>query len=373
MLSNVNALLIAWAVSLIIVVGGVLTLEASYEPAPATEAVAEALTTASNTPAPNDTTSYTDTPVEQPLDQLNETDALSSDEVRGLPAPGEQVTPARRLPIQRLNREIPAVALPELLEQSPQGLLPKISEDGRKPYDVYAASAPITDIPARIALMVTDLGLKSRITQNAVAELPSDIGLAFSPYSRDLNNWGERARRDGHEVFLSIPMEPVNYPQNDPGSLTLLTSHSQRESTNILKQSLGRMTGYVGILNHMGSRFTAASDSLRPILDEVNRRGLMFVDSRTTPYSRAATMARAIGLPVALNNGYIDSDLSSELIAEELKKLEQRAQTQGAAMGMARPYPVSISAIKVWVATLEERGFVLVPVTSIANRQAIPR
>ncbi|MEX0299513.1 MAG: divergent polysaccharide deacetylase family protein [Kordiimonas sp.] len=188
-----------------------------------------------------------------------------------------------------------------------------------------------------------------------------------------MNRWGERSRRDGHEVFLSIPMEPVNYPQNDPGALTLLTSHSQRESTNILRQSLGRMTGYVGVLNHMGSRFTAASDSLRPILDEINRRGLMFVDSRTTPYSRAAAMGRAMGLPVALNNGYIDKELAPDLIAEELKKLEVRAQTQGAAMGMARPYPVSINAIKVWVATLEERGFVLVPVTSIANRQAIPR
>lgn len=370
MLSNVNALLIAWAVSLIIVVGGVLTLEASYEPAPATEA--DTVDHAATSDA-NSYTAASDSPLEQPLSHQGNTDLLTNNDVTGLPAPGEKIAPTQRLTLQRIDREIPAVALPELLEQSPQGPLPKISEDGRKAYDVYAASAPVTNIPARIALMVTDLGLKSRITQNALAELPSDIGLAFSPYSRDLGNWGERARRDGHEVFLSIPMEPVNYPQNDPGSLTLLTSHSQRESTNILKQSLGRMTGYVGVLNHMGSRFTAASDSLRPILDEINRRGLMFVDSRTTPYSRAATMARAIGLPVALNNGYIDTDLSPALIGEELKKLEQRAQTQGAAMGMARPYPVSISALKVWVATLEERGFVLVPVTSIANMQAIPR
>ncbi len=369
MLSNVNALLIAWAVSLIIVVGGVLTLEATYTPASPIEANGQA--SASNQTA--NTTGDTNTSVQQPFDQAGNTTAQTNNSTTGLPAPGEAIAPTQRLTLDSVAREIPAVALAELLEESDQGPLPKISEDGRKPFDAYAASAPLTNIPSRIALMVTDLGLKSRITQNAIAELPSDVGLAFSPYSRDLNSWGERSRRDGHEVFLSIPMEPVNYPQNDPGSLTLLTSHSQRESTNILKQSLGRMTGYVGVLNHMGSRFTAAADSMRPILDEINRRGLMFVDSRTTPYSRAAAMGRAIGMPIALNNGYIDSDLAPDLIAEELKKLEVRAQTQGAAMGMARPYPVSINAIKVWVATLEERGFVLVPVTSIANRQAIPR
>lgn len=372
MLSNVNALFIAWAVSLIVVVGGVLTLDAVHTPE---EPTSSAENTSNSNNQTNDafgTTQTREVPAENPLDPLD--DPLQNNgETVGLPAPGEQTGPAQRISIRRVQRVIPPVALPDLLEQSPQGPLPKVAEDGRRSFEIYAASAPETDATARIALMVTDLGLKSRITQNAVAELPSDIGLAFSPYARDLNSWGERARRDGHEVFLSIPMEPVNYPQNDPGSLTLLTSHSQRESTNILKSSLGRMTGYVGVLNHMGSRFTAASDSLRPILDEVNRRGLMFVDSRTTPYSRAATMAKAIGLPTAINNGYIDKELSPDLIDEELKKLELRAKTQGAAMGMARPYPISISAIKVWVATLEERGFVLVPVTSIADMQALPR
>lgn len=371
MLSNVNALFIAWAVSLIVVVGGVLTLDAMHTPGtPATEAPIDSQ---ADTGDQQVTSQETAPQTEDGARSVETNDQSRNTEISGLAAPGEQTTPAQRLRIERTVREIPAVALPELLEQSNQGPLPKVAEDGRTPFNVYSAPAPTTNATARIALMVTDLGLKSRITQNAIAELPSDIALAFSPYSRDLNSWGERARRDGHEIFLSIPMEPVNYPQNDPGSLTLLTSHSQRESTNILKSSLGRMTGYVGVLNHMGSRFTAASDSLRPILDEINRRGLMFVDSRTTTYSRAAAMAKAIGLPVALNNGYIDKELSPDLIAEELKKLEQRAKTQGSAMGMARPYPVSINAIKVWVATLEERGFAIVPVTSIANMQALPR
>ncbi|MEX0299512.1 MAG: hypothetical protein AB3N28_10605 [Kordiimonas sp.] len=172
MLSNVNALLIAWAVSLIIVVGGVLTLEATYTPAPPAE-VTEQTSSAPQATANTDTAS--DTYAAAPSSNQ------AGNAVTGLPAPGEVTTPTQRLSVDTVTREIPAVAIPELLEQSDQGPLPKISEDGRKPFDAYAASAPLTNIPSRIALMVTDLGLKSRTTQNALAELPRDIGLAFSP------------------------------------------------------------------------------------------------------------------------------------------------------------------------------------------------
>lgn len=367
MLSNVNALLIAWAISLIVVVGGVLTLEAVHDPNAPTEQTAE-------TPAAEAEKAADEPAGETPSNAGQKAPAEAAtapDDVSGMPAPGQQQT-GSQLDIDA-QRIIPAVALPELLEQSPQGPLPKISEDGRKPFEVYAAPRPTTPAAARIALMVTDLGLRRPNTKRALAELPTNVAFAFSPYTSELNSWGEQSRRAGHEVFLTLPMEPVNYPQNDPGPFTLLTSYSTRENINILKTSLGKLTGYVGVVNYMGSRFTAASDSIRPVLEELNRRGLMFVDSRTTRYSRAAAMAKAIGLPVAINNGYIDEDLSRTKISDQLEKLEQRAKVQGTAMGLARPYPVTIEVIKVWTATLEERGFALVPVTSIANMQPIPR
>ncbi|MBV1901034.1 MAG: divergent polysaccharide deacetylase family protein [Kordiimonadaceae bacterium] len=375
MLANVNALMIAWATSLILTVGGVLLLEATYSPA-ANHGDHAAAENADET-APD-----TDSHTAQPEAQSNDTHTPTADPITGRPAPGQptdhkaDTDPSGTSTVVAIEapRIIPAIALPDLLEQSPQGALPKIAQDGRTAFTVYAAPTPknIGKKP-RIALMVTDLGMRSRITRRALAELPNDVSLAFSPYSPNLNGWGEQARRAGFEVFLTVPMEPVNYPQNDPGPLTLLTELSRRDNTNILRATMQKLTGYVGVVNHMGSRFTAASDSIKPVLEEIHKRGLMFVDSRTTPYSRAATMARAIGLPVAINNGYIDEDLAQGEIAAELTKLEQRARTQGAAMGLARPYPVTLNAIKVWAAALKDRDFVLVPATSIANLQAIPR
>lgn len=366
--SNMNNLLIAWAFSLIFVVGGTLLLEATYTPG-GTEAEASNLTADTDQAAMNEESPATEN------DEGTDEDGSSS-ESAPLPAPGQAAPaqdPAQPSASFSIPESIPVEALADLFEQSKYGPLPIIAEDGRKSSDIYAAPRQLGTTTGRIAILVTDLGKKARNTKRAVDELPANVSLAFSVYGSGLHEWGQKARRAGHEVFLAVPMEPINYEQNDPGPLTLLTTQSTRVKINLLRSSLGKFSGYVGVTNFMGSRFTAASDSIRPILDELKRRGLMFVDNRDSKYSLAASMAQGINMPWAVNNRYIDDDLDAASIAGQLAELEKRARAQGTALGIARSYPVTVRAIKVWAATLEERGYKLVPVTSIAGQQALPR
>ncbi len=396
--SNWNALFIAWAVSLIIVIGGGLMFELTYTP-PSPQQVAKDAASAEpqhadTTTPPDEDEGYTANTGPSGLEDSNEAPDTTANDV---PAASQAVDepqpsnsgPAQQdpetgmsTPAQTAPASAPQIAIsgtlrveadPALLEQSNQGPLPKIAEDGRKPFNVYAAPAPRNDTKHRIAIVVTDMGMRARNTRHAIAELPQEVTFAFSPYASNLIEWGEEARRTGHEVLVMVPMEPENYPQNDPGPFTLLASSSTRENVNLLKSSLGRLTGYVGIINHMGSRFTAAADSLRPVLDELQRRGLMMVDSRASQYSRAVNMSRAIGLPSAYNNRYVDDNLAPDAISAELAELEQYAQTVGSAVGVAHNYPVTINAINRWAAGLEARGFILVPITAVADRQPPPR
>ncbi len=393
--SNLNALLSAWAVSLIIVVGGVLFFEVTHDPdsqieqdkvettgeAPqqdAGTAVVQTTKEQESVASPSNDTAGEPlieqvTPDITPADQ-GQASLPGQDPVTGLTT-AETKPPALQepAPVAQITGGVRVEADPALIEQSNQGPLPRMSNEGARAFDAYAAPTPDTGNRAKIALIITELGMRSRSTRRAIADLPSRVTFAFSPYASNLMEWGEQARRTGHEALLMIPMEPVNYPQNDPGPLSLLTSRSPRENINLLKSSLGRMTGYVGIVNHMGSRFTAASESLRPVLEEIQRRGLMLVDSRSTPYSRAASMARAIGLPTAFNNAYIDEDVNPAVIAQQLEELEKRARVYDYAVGIGRPYPVTIDAVKLWAAGLPERGFELVPITAVADRQPLPR
>lgn len=311
-------LIIAWAVSLFIVISGLLLLEATYEPAPV---------------------------VEEPAN-------IVDSEILAEPEP---------------PRVMPVEAITELLEMTDRGPLPIIDTAGREPSRIYAANSVPADGLNKIAIIVTDLGPIARNVRRALAELPTNTTLAFSPYGAGINGWAEQARRSGHETMLMVPMEPNNYPQNDPGPLTLLVNQTRTGNLNLLRDSLGKMTGYTGIVNHMGERFTAAGQSIRPVLEELKSRGLLYIDSKASAYSRGPEMAKALSIPTGENSliGYLDEDPSAAVISEKLDQLEQQATENGFALGIARSYPVTIDAIVAWEAGLTSRGAVLVPVTQL--------
>ncbi|PCI63674.1 MAG: hypothetical protein COB37_04405 [Kordiimonadales bacterium] len=372
--TNFTPLLTAWALTIIIILGGVMVLELTYDPEVAIAELGDPILTdaadAGETGSEDTNNASSGTDAQDPTISGQAETPLETD--TQLPAPGQDTTAAVPTPVEQ-PKGLPIKPVAELLENTSEGPLPKIADDGRLSYNVYAAPRNSDITLSRISILITDLGKKANNTRRAVEELPAEISLGFSVYGRDLHNWGQLARTAGHEVLLAIPMEPTGYPQNDPGPLTLLTSNAASKNARLLRSSLARFSGYVGVVNLNGSRFIAASDSIRPVLDELKRRGLMFVDNRDSKYSRAAAMAKAINMPWAVNNRYLDNELGSDEIRAQLVLLEQRARTQGAALGIARSYPVSIRVIKAWTETLKERGFILVPVTSIANQQALPR
>ena len=126
-------------------------------------------------------------------------------------------------------------------------------------------------------------------TQEALRVLAPDVTLAFAPYGSSLDRWTQRARTDGHELLLQIPMEPFDYPDNDPGPQTLLTSATSDVNVERLSSFLGRLTNYVGVVNYMGAKFTADDRALSPVVGELATRGLMYLDdgssSRSTTFS----------------------------------------------------------------------------------------
>ncbi|HZD26890.1 MAG TPA: divergent polysaccharide deacetylase family protein, partial [Alphaproteobacteria bacterium] len=202
-------------------------------------------------------------------------------------------------------------------------------------------------------------------TTAAIQQLPGAITLAFAPYGRDLQDNVDQARAAGHEVLLQIPMEPIDYPTNDPGPHTLLTTVPARENLGRLDWLLGRFTGYVGTINYMGSRFTASAPSLRPVLIALRDRGLMFVDARSSPASVVIPLARDIGLPAVPNDRYIDNEASRAAIDARLQELERLAKAHGQALGVCFPYPVTIERLAQWSRGLDAKGIDLAPASAL--------
>jgi len=256
---------------------------------------------------------------------------------------------------------------PDLVEHGRFGPLPRIASPDRVPWKVYARPFDASDTHPRIAIVIGNLGLSSAATEAATQELPGGITLAFSPYSRQLAQDIPLARAAGHEVLLSLPMEPVSYPANDPGPQALLTALTPAQNLERLDWLLSRFTGYVGVTNYMGSRFTASDQDMRPILEALHQRGLLFFDSRSGAHSIAGHLAEELGLPTVSNERFIDTEAARASIDKALAAVEDEARRKGSAIAMGFPYPVTIERVAAWAQTLPDKGFVLAPISAMAH------
>jgi len=258
---------------------------------------------------------------------------------------------------------------PKLLETVRHGAIPKIGPDGTRPSARYAHPRQIPpnkkDSPV-VAIVVGGLGISASGTADAFTKLPAAVTFALTPYGVDLEKMAERARAEEHELLLQIPMEPFDYPDNDPGPQTLLTSLTPEQNIDRLQWLMSRFQGYVGITSFMGARFTASEQSLTPVLREVGRRGLIYVDDGSTARSIASQLAGGQNLPFAKADIVLDTVPTAVEIDRALARLEMRARESGTAVGYATAQPNTIARIAEWAKKVEAQGILLVPVTMVA-------
>ena len=239
------------------------------------------------------------------------------------------------------------------------------------PWKLFAGAAPAAgETRPMIALIIDDMGVVRAWSERA-ARLPAPVTLSYLPYAVDVGAQAAAARADGHELLLHLPLEPEDATQ-DPGPMALLVGLGDDELRWRLAWNLARIDGYVGINNHMGSRFTSDREAMGMVISEVKERGLLFVDSFTIAGSKALDLAHASGIPADRRHVFIDNDEDEEFIIRQLAKLEGLAYRNGYAIGIAHPRPLSLDVLEKWVAGLDERGILLVPVSAvIAQRHGL--
>ncbi len=260
---------------------------------------------------------------------------------------------------------------PALVENSPDGPLPITAKDGRTSWQVYARPFDRGDKRPRLALVVIGLGLDRALSQAVVDRLPGAVTLGFDPYAVGAKDAMIQARSLGHETLIGLPMEPPDYPRQDPGPLTLLASLASDENGARLKKVMAAGVGYVGMVAIMGGRFVAEKTALIPVLEILKQRGVMLVDNRPPVGNGTALLAGQMKLPWAAADRVLDSDTDPATIDQTFADLEAIAQRNGVALGVAALSPALVDHAATWVATLDAKGLALAPVSAVANRQTI--
>ncbi len=267
--------------------------------------------------------------------------------------------PSKQPPIQ-----LASLPRSDLVEKTRYGPLPRVAEDGTRPLDAYARPAPPASGLNRIAIVVGGIGIADGATAVSLDSLPGEVTLAFAPYGDDLPAALAKARATGHEILLQVPLEPYNFPDISPGPHTLTTKASRTQNLDDLHWLLGRITTYVGVVNYMGARFSGSVDAMSPVLAEIGKRGLLYLDDGSSPQSRAAELAGG-QVPFLQADVVLDADTAPDAIDARLEQLAAIARQRGYAIGTGSAFPSTVARIDAFATDAEKHGIVLVPVTAL--------
>jgi len=232
----------------------------------------------------------------------------------------------------------------------------------------FAVAAPVNAGKPRIILVIDDLGIDKKRAARAIG-LPGPLTLSFISYATELQEQTAKARAAGHELMLHLSMEPTSKTV-DPGPNFLMTGLSQKELLIRLRWGMGRFDSYVGINNHMGSRFTEDPMAMTIVLKEIKRRGLVFLDSRTSPRSVGGKLARRLGVDYAERNIFLDHVDDIAEIRARLRETERLARQRGYAIAIGHPREATLNALEPWLQTLEKKGFQLTPLSAVVRQPA---
>ena len=217
-----------------------------------------------------------------------------------------------------------------------------------------------------IALVIDDVGIDQARSKRAIDQLPAMVTLSLLPYGANIERQAEAARARGHEIIVHVSMESDSRSV-DPGPNALYVDLAPDEIARRLAWALSRFQGYVGFNNHMGSRFTSYEPGMRVVMAEAERRGLMFLDSKTAPEAVGVNLATEYAVPFATRQVFLDNDMSVAAVKKQLAALEAIARKDNGAVAIGHPHDGTLTALEEWIPTVEAKGFLLVPLTAMAK------
>ena len=216
-----------------------------------------------------------------------------------------------------------------------------------------------------VAIIIDDLGYDKKIAIK-FSKLNAVLTFSILPHSPFQKTIAHLSREKGFDIMLHLPMEPVEYPDVNPGPGTLLTSMTPDQLTRQLEDDLDAVPFIKGVNNHMGSKMTAASSQMYQIFTILKKRGLYFDDSRTTVETLCKPSARLFQIPFAQRDVFLDHVATAEFIRKQLNELVRIAQHNGYAVGIGHPHSLTYQVLREMLPELQKKVR-LVPASEIVD------
>ncbi len=245
--------------------------------------------------------------------------------------------------------------------KSPEPLKPK-------PPQVPAPSpTPRPVYKARVAIVIDDLG-SDMASLEGVLGIDAPLSVAVLPDLPYSARSAIAADDAGRDVLLHLPMQPHGDSTKGLGPGALMKGMDGQSIARTVEADLSSVPGAIGVNNHMGSYLTEDSDSMSSVMDTIGRRGLFFIDSKTSSASVALRTARLHGVRSASRNVFLDDTDDEEEIRKQFDRLIVLALKKGEAIAIGHPRPATLKVLKEEIPGLKEKGVELVRVSKLVRK-----
>ena len=217
----------------------------------------------------------------------------------------------------------------------------------------------------KIAIVIDDLG-NNKEAFNKLLKMKISFSFSVLPHQEYTRYISREAKKKRHDLLLHLPMEPEN-SENIYGEGFILSSMTPNEMLKEFENDLKSVPGAIGVNNHMGSFLTQDRKAMAIILGEIKRKGLFFVDSRTSSKTVAYDVAKKLGLKSAERNVFLDDIEDEEEVIKQIELLINTAKKNGKAIAIGHPRPETIAALEKMLPALKTGGIEIVPVSRLVN------
>lgn len=231
-----------------------------------------------------------------------------------------------------------------------------------------ATTKPSVISPPRVSIVIDDMGADPEKLR-ALMRIDSPITVAVMPHLKYSSQVATEAHARGWEVIMHLPMEPQDMGENDPGVGALLVVMTPEEVRTQMANGFKTVPYALGINNHMGSRFTEDAELMKVVMQEVKKKNMFFLDSRTSPDSVAGKLAVSLKVDSAERNVFLDNTREKGYIKGQIRELVSIARKRGKAIGIGHPYPETIEALRETVDELGRQGVTVVRLSELIENR----
>lgn len=222
-----------------------------------------------------------------------------------------------------------------------------------------------------ICIVIDDFGAISGDLLDGFFTLPKEVTFAIFPGMKNSVSTMDRAYSQGRETIIHVPMEPIGFPQVDPGKNAILVQMDNAEIDRLLGKFLSEMKYCIGINNHMGSLATTDPDIMQSVMSVLKAKKKIFLDSRTTNVSVAYSVAQKNHLQTFRNDIFLDSpDISEKTMQSKLAQIRTMGESKRNLIAITHCHTKEkLDYIRRFITALQKEGYILVPLSDSGKFQ----